>query len=142
MYDALFYMEYYPTAPPMPRTSYKAVFIREIDELLTSAYIFELLFDHEIGLIPFEPVEFCEQIYPIVAEGFSRAAYRTSAVGAYPQLKDLGAYRRCTFCQTQLYSVYTENLVVLAICLFIYYLALAIVLYQFDTVQIEYTHSL
>jgi hypothetical protein len=29
----------------MPRTSYKAVFIREIDELLTIAYIFELLFD-------------------------------------------------------------------------------------------------
>ena len=66
---------HHPTAPPMPRTSFKEVFIREIDDL---TYLFELLFDHEIGLIPFEPVEFCEQIYSIVAEGFSRAACRTS----------------------------------------------------------------
>jgi len=51
-----------PTAPPMPRTSYKAVFIREIDERLTLAYIIELLFDHETDLIPFEVVEYCEQI--------------------------------------------------------------------------------
>jgi hypothetical protein len=31
----------------MPQTSYKAGFIREIGELLTIAYIFELLFDEE-----------------------------------------------------------------------------------------------
>jgi hypothetical protein len=53
----------HPTAPSMPRTGYKAVFIHEIDELLTIAYIFELLFDH---LIPFELMEFCEQIYPMI----------------------------------------------------------------------------
>jgi len=54
----------------MPRTSYKEVFIREIDELPTIAYIFELLFDREADsewndfkLVPLELVEFCEQIY-------------------------------------------------------------------------------
>jgi hypothetical protein len=45
----------HPTAPPMPRTSYKADFIREINELLTLAYVFELLFD-ETDFIPFELV--------------------------------------------------------------------------------------
>jgi len=39
----------HPTALPVPRTSYKAVFIRKIDELLTIAYIFVLLFDNEIN---------------------------------------------------------------------------------------------
>jgi len=67
----------------MPRTGYKAVFIREIDELLTIAYIFELLFDHETDsewndLILFE---FCEQIYPIIQD------YRRLAVSFW-QLAD------------------------------------------------------
>jgi hypothetical protein len=51
--------------PPMPRTCYKAVFfIREIDELPTIAYIFELLFDKETDSewSDLEHVEFCEQI--------------------------------------------------------------------------------
>jgi hypothetical protein len=57
----------------MPRTNYKAVFIRKIDELLTIAYIFELLFDNEIDsewndLIPLELVKFCEQICPMIQE--------------------------------------------------------------------------
>jgi hypothetical protein len=51
----------------MPRTSYNALFIREIDELLAIAYIIELLFDHETAggsewndLIPF--VEFLSKV--------------------------------------------------------------------------------
>jgi hypothetical protein len=51
----------------MPRTSYKVDFIREIDKLLTLAYIFELLFD-DTDFIPFELVEYCEQIYPTIQE--------------------------------------------------------------------------
>ena len=50
----------------MPRTSYKAVFIHEIDKLLTLAYTFELLFDNETDLILFELVEYCDQIYPMI----------------------------------------------------------------------------
>jgi hypothetical protein len=57
----------------MPRTSCKAVFIREIDEPLTIAYIFELLFDKETDsewndLISLELIEFCEQIYLMIQE--------------------------------------------------------------------------
>ena len=64
----------------MPRTSYRATLIRQIEELLTVAYILELLFDEEDpdfelnDLIPLELVEFCEQIYPMVLE----ARYLTS----------------------------------------------------------------
>jgi len=58
----------------MPRTSYRAILIRQIEELLIVAYILELLFDEEDldlewdDLIPMELVEFCEQIYPMILE--------------------------------------------------------------------------
>jgi hypothetical protein len=51
------------TAPPMLRTSYKAVFIHEMDELLTIAYIFELLRHKETDsdLIPLDLLSFADK---------------------------------------------------------------------------------